>query len=164
MIQALLTALARFVCRHAPAISLTGLVLAAIGAAYGAVALRMNTNVDELGSPHRQYVQDFRRLTDDFGDLDYIYVVVDAGDNTELAERCTDELVVRLRQIDALPAVEGYVDPDEQLRLATRSMSERDLASFADAAAAFPVLAAGSDAAAVLRTANAMLAPPWPPA
>ena len=157
MMRALLDAATHLVCRHPRSVSSAGVLLAIISAAYAGTALRMNTNVDELGSASREYVQEFRRLVADYGDLDYIYVVVDAGDDTLLAERAIDELVVRLRQIEQLPAVEGYIEPDEQLRLATRAMADDDLAGLADAAAAFPVLAADGDAASVLRQAGAML-------
>ena len=56
------------------------ILLAAASAVLAALDLDMNANTDDLISPDRPYMQDYRAFLDEFGDLENIYVVVeDAG-------------------------------------------------------------------------------------
>ena len=152
----LLANLAEFIWRRPWLVVIVAAVLAGLCAIYAATTLRLNANLDDLIAPDRPYMQDYRRFLQEFGDLEYIIIAIDASKDRPRAEAAADALLARLRAIPGLPGVHGAIESDEQLRLATRNMSDSELRDFALAAEAFPGLLSG-DAARVIGDANAFL-------
>lgn len=123
----LLEAIASLAVRRPRQVLTTALLLAAAATLLAMSDLDMNANTDDLISPDRPYMRDYRAFLDEFGDLENIYViVVDPGD-VERTRTCVDELTERLRGIDSLPSVHSAIEPEEQLRIALRAMNDEEL-------------------------------------
>ncbi|TVQ34375.1 MAG: hypothetical protein EA376_00210 [Phycisphaeraceae bacterium] len=153
----ILDAMADFILARPWWIITAALILAALAGAHAAINLDLNADTDDLIASDRPFMSEYRRFLEDFGDLEYIYIVVDAGRDREQGERCVVELVRKLREIEALPGVSGWIEPAEQLRIATRAMPENELEGLARASEAIPLLLSKPDAAAAIETASAML-------
>jgi hopanoid biosynthesis associated RND transporter like protein HpnN len=152
----LLNLLAAIVWRRAWLIVMAAAALAVICALYAWSFLRLNANLDDLIAPDRPYMTRYREFLREFGDLEYIIVAIDASSDRAAAERAADLLLTRLRAISDLPGVHGVIEPSEQLRIATRAMSDDQLRDFAAASAAFPALL-DANPARVIGEANDLL-------
>ena len=152
----LLANLADFIWRRPWLVVIVAALLAGVCAVYAATSLRLNANLDDLIAPDRLYMQDYRRFLQEFGDLECIIIAIDASQDRRRAEAAVDALLERLRAIPGLPGVHGAIESDEQLRLATRAMSDSDLRNLALASEAFPALLSG-DVARVIGDASALL-------
>ena len=150
---------AELVLRRPVAIVAVAVLLAVAGGAIAWRGLLLDADTNSLIAADRPFMRLYRDFLDEFGDLEYLYVVVDSrpggvddvdGARGEIAERAVDDLIKRLQAIESLPAVHGRIEPREQLHLATRSMPIEALADLAAAERTLPALARG-DAAAVLR-------------
>lgn len=129
--------------------------------------LRLDANTDNLIGRDRPFMQRYERFLDEFGDLEFIYVVIDTAGDPQRAERAALRIVELASVGDDLRAVHGVIDPDEQLQVATRAMSDGELRELALAAEGARTLAASGHAsiAAVARQAGdlvrrATIAPP----
>jgi len=120
--------------------------------------LGLDADTNSLIAPDRPFMKLYRAFLEEFGDLEYLYVVVDSrpdgGEDLEgrgrlASEAAVDELIEGLRAIPSLPAVHGRIDPSEQLRLATRAMEIERLEALASAAGGVSVLASGDPTAAI---------------
>lgn len=152
MRDALLHLFARIAWHRPYAVLIAAIALAAISAWYAATSLTLNANTDDLVGRDRPFMQKYRAFLDEFGDLEYIFVVVERTGDEARTHAAVDAITARLRTIPDLPEVYSTIEPDDQLRLATRSMSEDELADLATSAEAFPALLTG-DADLVLREA-----------
>jgi hopanoid biosynthesis associated RND transporter like protein HpnN len=153
----LLNLLATIVWRHAWLIVFAAAALAIFCAAYAWSSLRLNANLDDLIAPDRPYMTQYREFLREFGDLEFIIVAIDASNDRAAAERAADALLTKLRTISDLPGVHGSIEPEEQMRIATRAMSDDELRDLAAAAAALPALLS-ADPARVIGEANELLA------
>lgn len=133
-------------------------IIAIVCGYYAAREMTLDANTDDLISRNRPFMKDYIRFTDEFGDLEYLYVVVANNGEVLRTEAAVDALTARLRRIKDLPGVYSAITPDEQLRIATRAMSEQELADFSLASGAFGSLLEGGGAARVLNDASALLA------
>ncbi len=131
---------------------LVAMALAAICIWYAASFLKLNANTDDLIAPERQYMVEYRQFLQEFGDLEYINVVVENTGDAARAEAAVDALTARLRKITDVSAAYGSVERAEQLRIASRAMSEKELEQFTLTARAFGVLRKGNGARAVHET------------
>ncbi len=116
-------------------------LLALMGGGLAATRLRVNANTDHLIDANRPFMQRYQAYLDEFGDLRHIYVVVDSKGDSTSAKRCVDELAERMNDIDGVVNVYHRLNVLAQWQLATRSMSNDELASLALARGALPVLA-----------------------
>lgn len=152
----LLEAIAELAAKHPRQVLAVAVLLAVVSAILAVTGLDMNANTDDLISPDRPYMIDYRAFLDEFGDLENIYVVVeDAGDRAR-TQTCVDELTERLRAIECLPSVHSSISPEEQLRIALRAMDDEALRELAGISGAFPAILTGSPGA-VLADATARL-------
>jgi predicted RND superfamily exporter protein len=152
----LLNWIARCVWR-APFLILAVAVVVAIASAwYAHRNLQINADTNDLISPRRPFMRQFRGFLEEFGDTEYIYAVVANNGNQQRTEACVDALTVELKRIASIPGVYSGVTPPEQLRIASRAMSEQELAGFAEPAHAFAVLR-GGDPDQVIQQAIAWL-------
>lgn len=124
------------------AVAIAGLLLAS-------TRLRLDANTDNLIAPGRPFMQDYRAFLDEFGDLEFIWIVVDAEPDRLSAEAAVEDLIARLQGVPGLRAVHGFVGVDEQLRIATRAMEEDQLAETASVAEALGLLAGIAEATAI---------------
>jgi predicted RND superfamily exporter protein len=146
----LLNRIAELAWRRPVLVILLALSLAAVGAVYASKALTLNANTDDLIASDRPFMIQYRQFLKEFGDLEYIYAVVQkkgggkaTPQNDDVIREAVDALTERLRRIPGLPGVYSSIHPSEQLRIATRAMPERELADLAKAAVAFPALLSG---------------------
>jgi hopanoid biosynthesis associated RND transporter like protein HpnN len=158
MRDTLLDQLARFIWRRAALVWTVAAVLAVAGGVYAWNSMRLNADTNDLIARDRPFMADFRAMMDEFGDTEYINVVVALPEDGDIArtEAAVDELTLRLRALEELPGVFSSVEPREQLRIATRAMSEQELEGFSSAAAGLDAVQTG-DASIVLATADELL-------
>lgn len=121
-------------------------ILAIVAGTYGFLRLPLDANTDSLISRERPWMKLYLSFLKEFGDLEYLYAVVDTKGDRPAGERAVDALVARLQAMPDLPGVYGRIDGDEQLRIATRAMEVEELEQFANAAAAIPALKDGATA------------------
>ena len=151
--------------RHPIVIIAIAVLLAGVSVLYGNRTIKLNANTDDLIAPDRPYMKQYRAFLDEFGDLEFIYVIVENTGDKGRAEAAVDSLDARLRQIPGIPAVFSVIEPAEQLRIATRArksiddpapaMSHEDLTELANAADGIVTLMSADDAGpAVLRAKN----------
>ena len=165
-------ALADRIGRHPRRPVVIALLLAIAGAIFAARNLELDADTNHLIGEDRPFMIAFNAWLEEFGDLEYLYVVVDPGDhhaddrapdpdtNTvadDRADQAVRSLVERLRDVPDLPAVHGWIDAREQWGLATRAMPIDDLAGLVRARDAIPILAGDADAASVVRAGTARL-------
>ena len=132
-----LTWLAHFIWRRPGTVLIVATLLAVVGAVYAGTRLRLNADTNDLISPYRPFMKDFRAFMREFGDTEYIYVVVANDGDISRTRRAVDELTRRLRAIQNLPGVFSAVTVNEQLRLATRAMPLDELENLSLASGAF---------------------------
>lgn len=139
--------LATLVLRRPWTVLVASILLALAGGVYGFLRLPLDANTDSLISRSRPWMQLYLGFLKEFGDLEYLYVVVDTKGDRPAGERAVDALLARLSAMPDLPGVHGRIEPAEQRRVATRAMSVEDLRGLSEAARALPSLGAGADAA-----------------
>ncbi|MEJ2699688.1 MAG: MMPL family transporter [Desulfuromonadales bacterium] len=91
----------RVVSRHPGAIIVTGLTLALAGVLFSSLFLRLNSNEDALVSPKVPYQKRYLDVLKNFGDQEYLYVVIQADASRagmEKAEGFADSLARRLHE------------------------------------------------------------------
>ena len=69
-------------------IVLLAIITAILGGVLAATSLRLDADTNSLIADDRPFMKTYRAFMEEFGDLEYLYVVVDAGDpaNTAVAE------------------------------------------------------------------------------
>jgi len=161
------SALAAFLVRRAATVAIVAAISAAVLAAIGLATVRLDADTNSLIDADRPFMRDYRAFLEEFGDLEYLWAVVDAKGTTPeriaTAEAAVDEAIARLRALPDAPTVAGRIEPDERWRLASRAMPERELAGLVEARAALPWLRSGS-AGAIVAAADAALAEALSPA
>ena len=165
----ILNGVAAFVLRAPLTTLIVSVVLAIVCGIYAATTLQLDSDTDSLIAPDRDYLQSYRRFLDEFGDLEFIYVVVDAAGNPDAAERCVDDIVSELKALSSLLSVHAWVESVEQARLIPHAASDAELDELADARDGLGMLATGAPAGDLMLGAADMLRslrtrPAMPPA
>src|SRR6185436_19157235 len=107
--------------------------------------LPLDANTDSLISRDRPWMKQYLAFLKDFGDLEYIYVVVDTKGNRDAGEQAVDDMLERLYAMKDLPGVHGRIEPREMWRMTTRAASTEELRDLATASGALPTLWLGGD-------------------
>ncbi|MEZ6194119.1 MAG: MMPL family transporter [Planctomycetota bacterium] len=152
----LLGAAADLAWRRSGLVLAVALVLAGLGIALAATRLRLNANTDDLISPDRPYMQNYRRFIEECGDLEFIYLVVEHHDDPAAAKACIDDLAASLaaRPELELPVVHARIEPDEQLALATHAMSDEEFTDLSLPAEAYGALWNGGGTGGLIQEAR----------
>ncbi|MBU6336051.1 MAG: MMPL family transporter, partial [Chloroflexi bacterium] len=119
--------LAAWVSRHPVAIVLVTAVLAAACALLSWRDLRLDADTNSLIGDRQPFMEGYRAFQRDFGDLEYLLVVVDPRGNEPEADAAVRELVEALRAVPEIPGVMGFVDAAEQFRVSTWAMPDEAL-------------------------------------
>lgn len=98
MRERLLEALAGLVLRRHGAVLAVSLALAVAGGVAAGLFLGIDSNQDKLVSSELDYQRRFLDYLEEFGDQDYLYVVVDKGQDPSRARAFAEELGAELRQ------------------------------------------------------------------
>ncbi|MBL9119622.1 MAG: MMPL family transporter [Phycisphaerae bacterium] len=146
-------ALARIVLGRPWTVVALSLITAIIAGAYGFLRLPLDANTDSLISRNRPWMGLYLGFLQEFGDLEYLYAVVDTKGDRAAGERAADALLARLKTMPDLPGVYGRVESDEALRIATRAMSIDELTALSEAASAIPALTTPESALGVASAA-----------
>ncbi len=117
------------------------LAISMLSALYASRNLTLDANTDSLISIDRPFMQRYREFMREFGDLEYLYVAVDARGDPEMARSAIDALTIKLAEVPGLPAVHAHINEDEQWRLAPRAMATESLQSLLGASDGFAPLA-----------------------
>ena len=129
----------RLVAHHAVAIILTGLAVALISALGATYFLHLNSNQDSLVSPSVPFQKRYLEHLKNFGDQEYLFVVIQTGGTKEgktRAAQFAERLNGRLQKYpDLVQAVYYRISPDdlgngvllfaspEEARMLTRTIS-----------------------------------------
>ena len=151
---------AELVTRRPVAIIILASLLGVLGAVLAGTTLRIDADTNSLISDDRPFMRTYRAFMQEFGDLEYIYVVVDAGvpGDHEAARSAVDALLAGLRSAPDVPEVHGVITPEERWRLAPRAMSDRELSELTAASGAFEVVCSGASPATLLAGGEEALA------
>jgi len=155
---------AALLARRATVVTLI-MLLALLAAVWGSRTLQLDADTDSLIGESHPFLIDFRDFKREFGDLQYLIVVVDAKPAGAESARHAEAkgavlaLVEALRSVPDLNAIHGFISADEQLRLApwSRAMSEAELAGLVKATAAFAPMLERRSAASILARAEQQL-------
>ena len=126
-------AFARLVLRAPRTVLAISLALAIAGGVLGWFRLPLDANTDSLISRDRPWMKLYLSFLAEFGDLEYLYVVVDTKGDRAAGERAVDDLLAKLQAMPDLPGVYGRIEPVEQWRLASWASSDSELEGLADA-------------------------------
>ena len=120
--------LSRVVVTYPLVVIFTGTVLAVIGFLTGFSTISLNADTDDLIASDVPYMVDYRTFASEFGDLERMWIVIDtqSGDH---AVSCARWIRERLDSRESIGDVHGGISVSDQLRLATRTMDEDELAS-----------------------------------
>ncbi len=152
--------LADLIERRPWTVVLLSTALALLAGAYGFLRLPLDADTNSLISRDRPWMQRYLAFLDEFGDLEYLYVVVDTKGDSAAGERAADALLDGLRSLDDLPGVHGRIEPEEQWRMATRAMPIPELTELVRASGALPDLISADHAFAVAeRELNEVMGP-----
>lgn len=132
--------IANLITRAPKRVVSVAILFSALSGWYGATHLTLDANTDSLISPDRAFMQTYRSFMREFGDLEYLYIAVDARGNPSAARDAVDALCADLRGVEHLAGVYCRIDHDEQLRLAPRAMSTDELKTFLQASDGFESL------------------------
>lgn len=114
------------------------LLLAVVCGAHATRGLRFDTDQDNLISPKQEYFQRYKEFLTEFGDWEYIYLVIKAGDNKDEARHLVDEFVARLKtRPDLFAEVTGKLDISGLTGNGLLLMSPNEFAAFDATARAF---------------------------
>jgi len=136
---------ARIVLARPWTVIVLSLVLGAAGAVFGWFRLPLDANTDSLIARDRPWMKGYLGFIKEFGDLEYLYVVVDTKGDRATGEQAVDDVLERLHAMGDLPGVHGRIEPEEMWRLTTRAASDEELRGLALARGALPVLAGVDD-------------------
>jgi len=113
--EGLLNSLWRLVSRHSGAVIGVGLALAILSAAASFLFLDLNSDQDKLVSPNTPFHKRYLAHLDNFGDQEYLYVVIQTGETEEGKKRAiqfAEDLNRRLTQHpDLIHAVYFRISP-----------------------------------------------------
>lgn len=148
MLTAALRFCARVACRWPWWVLGISTAVAVASIVYTSLRLELNADLDDLIAPDRPFMAEYRRFQREFGDLEFIFVVL-AGDDIQRREQAVDYIGERLRPLVGVHRGVHYaIEAHELLRIATRAMDEDELRELAVAADAFPALKLSPSAAA----------------
>ena len=150
---------AGIVRRHPTGLLILSFGLTILGILIAGTRLHIDADTNSLIGDDRPFMQDYRAFMAEFGDLESIHVVVDAGTppRTSAARAAVNALVSALDDGDDLIDVHGVVTPEEQWRLATRRMSLEELSALERAGGAFEPLCSDRPTSALFEEADRLL-------
>ena len=149
--------LTAWIDRHAWTVIAGTAAIALAAAAWSWRSLGLDADTDSLIGENQPFMRDYRAFKRDFGDLEFLLLVVDPKGRPDDADDAVRELVQGLRSAPGLPEVTGWVSPEEQFRMATWAAPDEQLAGLALAAGALPELAARPGAGGLLAAATERL-------
>ncbi|MDH5681363.1 MAG: hypothetical protein OEZ36_07245, partial [Spirochaetota bacterium] len=95
---------------HPWKVLLTFLLLTIISVFYALTSLDFITDQDQLMSDKLKYVQNYMKFKEDFRDLNFLYVVVEAGKNKEQAKKYARAVTEKLKKLPDIKTVLSQVD------------------------------------------------------
>jgi hypothetical protein len=160
MRERFLRILARLAVHRPWTVVFAAVLLAVLSGVYAATSLRLNSDTNDLIACDRPFMVRYRDFIAEFGELEFIYVVVNSHGDHNAASAAIDALLNRLHGLERLQSVHGRIEPLEQLRIATRNMTEQELTEFKripDALATLGMVDQNIRASTLLHRANAAL-------
>ena len=142
--------LARGIVGHPLAIVLVAVLLAAGGGGLAATRLHLDADTNHLIAEDRPFMEPFLGWLDEFGDLEYLYVVVDPLGDEAAADAAIRELVPEIAAVPGVPEVHGWISVEEQWRLAPWAMPPSELDGLVTGGRALSVLASDAPSSSIL--------------
>ena len=145
--------LTRLVVGHPVWVVILGVLLAVAGGLLAVTRLHLDADTNHLIAEDRPFMEPFLGWLDEFGDLEYLYVVVDPQADDAAADAVIRELVPALRAVPGVPEVHGWISVPEQWRLAPWAMPQTELDGLVAGGQALSLLASDASAKVVLNRA-----------
>ncbi|MEE2907731.1 MAG: MMPL family transporter [Planctomycetota bacterium] len=142
--------LAALVLSHPWWVITCGVILSVAGFIVGSFTITLNADTDDLINPNVSYMQAYRQLIDEFGDMERMWVVIDVHESTGDAASCAEWLEASFRSEESLGRVHGGISPREQLIMASRSMVPEQLEVIVSACAVLSSTIESKDPLAML--------------
>ena len=143
--------LVAWIALHPVAILACTAVLAAASGLWAWRSLRLDADTNSLIGDEQPFMRDYLAFMREFGDLEYLLVVVDPKGHDAQADEAVHELVEGLRRVPGLPGVTGFVSAAEQFRVSTWAMQDEALHGLHLARGALAPIAAAPGAGGLLR-------------
>ena len=143
--------LVAWIARHPWTIVACTAALALASGLWAWRSLRLDADTNSLIGDEQPFMRDYRAFLSEFGDLEYLLVVVDPRGNAADAVEAVRDLVTGLRGVPGLPGVTGFVTAEEQFRVSTWSMEDGNLRDLHLARGALAPIAAAPGAGGLLR-------------
>lgn len=105
MRERLLGGIARLITNHPWKILAAALILTAVSIIYSATSLQLHTDQDDLVSEDQEYHKRYKDYLREFGDLEYLYVVIEIEDNLDEAKKFARSLAGRLEKLSDIKEV-----------------------------------------------------------
>ncbi|HLU47691.1 MAG TPA: hypothetical protein VK116_06395, partial [Planctomycetota bacterium] len=99
MVEKAFARLARAVARHPRSILLVGVLLALLGSVLASFRLELKADQNDLVGADLEYNQLYLRFLEEFGDLEFLYVVVPTGENPKRAIDTVDAIAKELEPL-----------------------------------------------------------------
>ncbi len=155
----MLTILTGLIIARPKSLVLLAACLAVSGSVLSLETLRLDADTNSLIGDQRPFMQTYRQYLDRFGDLEAIYVVVDAGENLDAqgAREAVDGLDEMLRNHPALRSVRSRITTEEQWIMSAHSMPMSRLDDLLASDAAIKSVLETDDPGALAFEANELL-------
>jgi len=133
--------LERWIANRPATVVVVTALLAAVCALYSWRSLRLDADTNSLIGDNQPFMRGYRAFNQEFGDLEFLLVVVDPQGNEPAADKAVHDIVTGMRAIPELPEVVGFVDSAEQLRVSAWAMADAELSTMHLARGALATLA-----------------------
>lgn len=121
--------ISKLCARHPWKVIALALVLTIVSSFYAAFTIKLNANLDDLVSEDLDYHKRYLDFLEEFGDEEYLYVVVDATDDMTKAKQFVVSVAEKLKELDGLKQVIWKIDNPALEKNFLLYMSEQELNS-----------------------------------
>lgn len=151
--QRLIESLTAFIVRNPIKVVVGCVLLAGVAMLWSWDRVKLDANTDSLMGNDRPYVAEYRRFLQEFGDLEYVWVVVDTKGHMGQAQHAVDLIEDALKGEPSIQAVNARITAPEQQQVASWAMDTADLAGLVESRDALPLLASDAGTGVVLADA-----------
>ena len=106
----LFTFLGKLSSQHSRLVVLIAVVLTLVAGVYAANTITLNADLDRLVSEELDYHKRYLDFLDEFGDMEYLYVVVEIGDDLPKAKRFATDVAKRFEKIQDIKEITYKID------------------------------------------------------
>ncbi|MBT3180970.1 MAG: MMPL family transporter [Deltaproteobacteria bacterium] len=102
--------ISQITARHPWKIIAIAMIITVVASVYAALTVKLNANLDDLVSKDLEYNKRYLEFLEEFGDEEYLYVVVDAGEDMPRGKKFVRELAAKLEGVEGLKQILWRID------------------------------------------------------